>query len=64
MARSLRDTLQANSKVLLTTTPLQNTLMELYGALRSRELHRPHIFGDESSYRDQFVHVDNEDARN
>ena len=61
MARTLRDTLQANSKVLLTATPLQNTLMELYGLVSFID---PHIFGDEPSYRDQFVRVDDEDVRN
>ncbi|MGH0037124.1 MAG: SNF2-related protein [Myxococcota bacterium] len=61
MARTLRDTLQANSKVLLTATPLQNTLMELYGLVSFID---PHVFGDEPSYRDQFVRVDDEDVRN
>lgn len=61
MARTLRDTLQANSKVLLSATPLQNTLMELYGLVSFID---PHIFGDETSYRDQFVRVDDEDVRN
>ncbi|MCB9610041.1 MAG: DEAD/DEAH box helicase family protein [Polyangiaceae bacterium] len=61
MARTLRDTLQASSKVLLTATPLQNTLMELYGLVSFID---PHIFGDEPSYRDQFVRVDDEGLRN
>lgn len=61
MARTLRDTLQASSKVLLTATPLQNTLMELYGLVSFID---PHVFGDEISYRDQFVRVENEDVRN
>jgi len=61
MARTLRDTLHANSKLLLTATPLQNTLMELYGLVSFID---PHIFGDEPSYREQFVRVDDEDVRN
>ena len=61
MAQTLRDTLQANSKLLLTATPLQNTLMELYGLVSFID---PHVFGDESSYRDQFVRVENEELRN
>jgi superfamily II DNA or RNA helicase len=61
MARTLRDTLQANSKVLLTATPLQNTLMELYGLASFID---PHTFGDELSFREQFVRVDDEDVRN
>ncbi|MCA8981447.1 MAG: DEAD/DEAH box helicase, partial [Planctomycetes bacterium] len=61
MARTLRDALQANSKVLLTATPLQNTLMELYGLVSFVD---PRVFGDESSYRDQFLRTDDEDERN
>lgn len=61
MARTLRDTLHANSKVLLTATPVQNTLMELYGLASFID---SHIFGDESSFREQFVRVDDEDVRN
>ena len=61
MARTLRDTLHANSKVLLTATPLQNTLMELYGIVSFID---PHVFGDEPSYRDQFVRIVDEDVRN
>jgi superfamily II DNA or RNA helicase len=61
MARTLRDALQANSKVLLTATPLQNTLMELYGLVSFID---PHVFGDEPSYREQFVRVDDGDVRN
>jgi adenine-specific DNA-methyltransferase len=61
LARKLRDTLQANSKLLLTATPLQNTLMELYGLVSFID---PHVFGDEQSFRDQFVRLNDEDARN
>jgi len=61
MARTLRDTLQANSKVLLTATPLQNTLMELYGLVSFID---PHVFGDELSFREQFVRAEDEDLRN
>ncbi len=61
MAAKLRDTLQSSSKVLLTATPLQNTLMELYGLVSFID---PHVFGDEPSYREQFVRTDNEDVRN
>lgn len=61
MARTLRDTLHSNSKVLLTATPLQNTLMELYGLVSFID---PHIFGDVPSFREQFVRINNDKARN
>lgn len=61
IARTLRDSLHAGDKVLLTATPLQNSLMELYGIVSFID---PHIFGDELSFREQFVRVDNEDLRN
>src|SRR5690606_21875761 len=38
-------------KLLLTATPLQNSLMELYGLISFID---PHIFGDEISFRKQF----------
>lgn len=61
MARKLRDTLDATSKLLLTATPLQNTLMELYGLVSFID---PHVFGDEPSFREQFVRSDDEQVRN
>ncbi len=61
MARKLRDTLDASSKLLLTATPLQNTLMELYGLVSFID---PHVFGDEPSFREQFVRFDDEEVRN
>ena len=61
MARKLRDTLHASSKLLLTATPLQNTLMELYGLVSFID---PHVFGDEPSFREQFVRIYDEDVRN
>jgi adenine-specific DNA-methyltransferase len=61
IARVLRDTLHTGNKVLLTATPLQNTLMELYGLVSFID---PHVFGDEASFREQFVRVDSEDLRN
>ena len=61
MARTLRDALQANTKVLLTATPLQNTVMELYGLVSFIDAH---VFGDESSFREQFLRADDEVLRN
>ncbi len=39
-------------KLLLTATPLQNSLMELYGLVSVID---PHVFGDAASFREQFV---------
>ncbi|MCU9601891.1 SNF2-related protein [Caldibacillus kokeshiiformis] len=51
MARALRSATEVFSKLLLTATPLQNSLMELYGLISFID---PHIFGDEISFRKQF----------
>jgi adenine-specific DNA-methyltransferase len=48
-------------KILLTATPLQNSLMELYGLVSVID---PHVFGDAASFRDQFVKAPNEIQRN
>ncbi len=49
---SIRDALAwMLQKLLLTATPLQNSLMELYGLASVAD---PHIFGDERSFREQF----------
>ncbi|MCC8978912.1 DEAD/DEAH box helicase family protein [Bradyrhizobium sp. 10BB] len=51
-AKSLRDATRGFFKILLTATPLQNSLMELYGLVSVvDESH----FGDEASFRSQFV---------
>tara|TARA_R110002072_G_scaffold302737_2_gene488206 strand:- start:29880 stop:32783 length:2904 start_codon:yes stop_codon:yes gene_type:complete len=61
MARTLRDTLGNVQKLLLTATPLQNSLMELFGIVSFID---EHVFGDEPSFRDQFARADNEEVRN
>jgi ERCC4-related helicase len=48
-------------KILLTATPLQNSLMELYGLVSVID---PHVFGDANSFREQFVKATNEIQRN
>ncbi len=50
-ARALRDAVGNRPKVLLTATPLQNSLMELYGLVSFID---DKIFGSEDSFRDQF----------
>ncbi|MGG3691073.1 DEAD/DEAH box helicase [Caldifermentibacillus hisashii] len=51
IARALRSATVGFPKLLLTATPLQNSLMELYGLISFID---PHIFGDEISFRKQF----------
>ncbi len=51
IARSIRDAIGSHPKILLTATPLQNSLMELYGLVTFVD---PHIFGSEDTFREQF----------
>lgn len=51
IARGLKDILTDTPKLLLTATPLQNTLDELYGLVSFID---EHIFGDIKSFRKQF----------
>ncbi len=51
IARSIRDAIGNRPKVLLTATPLQNSLMELYGLVTFVD---PHVFGSDDSFRGQF----------
>lgn len=50
-ARILRDALATPQKVLLTATPLQNSLLELYGLVSFID---ERVFGDLDSFRSQF----------
>jgi len=51
IARALRDAIRGRPKVLLTATPLQNSLMELYGLVTFVD---EHVFGSEDSFRDLY----------
>lgn len=52
-ARSLVEATEfADSRVLLSATPIQNNLMELYGLSQVID---PHFFGDEKSFRSLYV---------
>jgi hypothetical protein len=51
IARAILDSVQTRPKVLLTATPLQNNLMELYGLTQFIDAH---VFGDDASFRAQF----------
>jgi ERCC4-related helicase len=61
MAKTLREALVPYTKLLLTATPLQNSLLELYGLVSVID---DHVFGDQPSFRGQFVNIGDEDARN
>ena len=51
-AKRLREATKSSFKVLLTATPLQNSLMELYGLVSVVDERH---FGDEASFRSQYV---------
>ncbi|MEO5670205.1 MAG: SNF2-related protein, partial [Ramlibacter sp.] len=51
IGKALKEALANAPKVLLTATPLQNSLLELYGLV---SLVDDRVFGDVSSFRDQF----------
>jgi len=63
MGQNIRWALEDRRKVLLTATPLQNSLLELYGI---STLIDDHLFGDLLSFRSQFVNAGGnlEDLRN
>jgi len=61
MARRIVDSIGPAHKLLLTATPLQNSLMELYGLVSVID---EHVFGDAASFRDQFVRAGSEAQRN
>ena len=52
IARAIRDAIGPRPKILLTATPLQNSLLELYGLISFID---PHLFGSSESFRDQFA---------
>jgi adenine-specific DNA-methyltransferase len=63
IAAAIRDATEGRQKLLLTATPLQNSLMELYGLASVAD---KHVFGDERSFREQFAdaaHSDEAAAR-
>ena len=60
IAKTLKDALaRVHSKVLLTATPLQNSLMELYGLVSMID---DRVFGDLDSFRAQFTQKNKEAA--
>jgi adenine-specific DNA-methyltransferase len=61
MASAIAGVLSDVPKLLLTATPLQNSLLELYGLVSIID---PHVFGDISSFKEQYVRGVNENLRN
>ena len=57
-ARALRTALASVPKVLLTATPLQNSLMELYGLVSFID---EYAFGDEKSFRSKHARLTSDD---
>ncbi|NPT44886.1 DEAD/DEAH box helicase [Paraburkholderia sp. 1N] len=51
-AKRLREATSSSFKILLTATPLQNSLMELYGLVSVID---EHFFGDENGFRSSYV---------
>ncbi|OAV01432.1 MULTISPECIES: SNF2-related protein [Moraxella] len=58
MGRALKAAFQGRKKILLTATPLQNSLMELYGL---STLIDDEMFGDEKVFRREFINRQNND---
>lgn len=56
MANNIRLAFEGEKKLLLTATPLQNNLLELYGL---STFISDHIFGDEKSFKDQYIREEN-----
>ncbi len=61
LARAIADATANVQKLLLTATPLQNSLLELYGLASVID---PHLFGDAATFREQFVKEPDEQRRN
>lgn len=61
MANAIARAVENAPKLLLTATPLQNSLAELYGLVSVID---PHVFGDMASFRDQFLRGNDETGRN
>ncbi len=59
IANTLKDVLRQRHKLLLTATPLQNSLSELFGLVSIID---EHTFGDLKSFRDQFANLTQEEV--
>lgn len=61
IANTLKGALRDSPKLLLTATPLQNSLLELYGLVSFID---EHTFGDIKSFREQFASVNDQQTFN
>jgi len=61
ISNSIKRAIGDSPKVLLTATPLQNSLLELYGLASFID---EYTFGDFSSFKSQFVRINEEDEPN
>lgn len=59
ISNSLKRSLANSNKLLLTATPLQNSLLELYGLVSFVD---DHVFGDVRSFREQFMALSEEET--
>lgn len=59
IGNSIKESLKLVHKVLLTATPLQNSLQELYGLVSIVD---DYIFGDVKSFKEQFSRLTDEDS--
>lgn len=57
IAKSIKTALRNTPKMLLTATPLQNSLMELYGLVSMID---DYAFGDDKSFKAQYARLSNE----
>ncbi|MEW6133424.1 MAG: SNF2-related protein [Pseudomonadota bacterium] len=57
IANTLREALAGKDKLLLTATPLQNSLLELFGLVSFVD---EHVFGDLKSFRDLYTNLNQE----
>lgn len=61
IGKKLKSALSGRKKLLLTATPLQNNLMELYGLASIID---DRVFGDDKTFREMYVSVTNSAIRN
>lgn len=61
IGKKLKSALAGRKKLLLTATPLQNNLMELYGLASIID---DRVFGDDKTFREMYVSVTNSAIRN
>ena len=57
IAKAIKTALMNTPKILLTATPLQNSLMELYGLVSVID---DYVFGDEKSFKTQYARLSSE----